>query len=39
MKVRELLLAAVLLLSASVARAEVVNVSDDHGGRIVRIVY
>jgi hypothetical protein len=34
MKVRELLLAAVLLLSASVARAEVVNVSDDHGGLV-----
>jgi hypothetical protein len=34
MKVRELLLAAVLLLSASVVRAEVVNVSDDHGGLV-----
>jgi hypothetical protein len=34
MKVRELLLAAVLLLSASVARAQVVDVSDDHGGLV-----
>lgn len=32
MKVRQLLFAAVLSLSASVVRAEVVDISDDHGG-------
>lgn len=32
MKVRHLLLAVILSLGAPVARAEVVNVSDDHGG-------
>jgi hypothetical protein len=34
MKVRQLLLAAVLCLSASVVRAEVVDISDDHGGLV-----
>ena len=32
MKVRQLLLAAILSLGVSVARAEIVDVSDDHGG-------
>lgn len=32
MKVRQLLLAVILALSAPVARAQVVDVSDDHGG-------
>jgi hypothetical protein len=34
MKVRQLLLAAVLFLSASAVRAEVVDISDDHGGLV-----
>ena len=32
MKVRQLLLAAILSLGVSVARAEIVDVSDNHGG-------
>jgi hypothetical protein len=32
MKVRQWLLAAILSLGVSVARAEIVDVSDDHGG-------
>jgi hypothetical protein len=34
MKVRHLLLVAVLFLSASAVRAEVVDISDDHGGLV-----
>jgi hypothetical protein len=34
MKVRHLLLVAVLFLSTSAVRAEVVDISDDHGGLV-----